>query len=61
MSSTSILLLLPIAGGIYGACVGAYIRSPRKTPARKRVLQLVGILLVALVILNLVMAFRHND
>lgn len=57
---THFTLLLPIASGIYGAFLGAYIRSPRKTPARKRALLLFGLLLAALSIINIVMAFRHN-
>ena len=55
----TILLLIPIAAGLYGGAVGGYIHSKNRSPKHKITLGIIGIVLILIWIVALIGAFAE--
>ncbi len=50
--------LLPLIGAVYGCLLGAYIKSDKKSAAKRVILWIAGILIALLCVAVLVKAFN---
>ncbi len=57
MNFQTLTIFLPLLGAIYGVSLGMYIRSEHKTPRKRTVLLISGILLFLICVAVLVKAF----
>lgn len=51
-------ILLPLIGAVYGCLLGAYIRSDKKSAAKRVALWIAGILILLLCVAVLIKAFN---
>lgn len=61
MKNISLLTLLPLLGGFYGAILGSYFHSNNRTPKKKRSVIALGVVCVLIIIAIIVFELSSEE
>lgn len=61
MKNITLLTLLPLLGGFYGAILGSYFHSKSKTPRKKRSVIALGVVCVLIIIAVIVFELSSGE